>query len=41
MKFLGLSFTVLRFVLTFLCIVIIGLFMEYIFQRKPKIEEVS
>ncbi|MFO7881496.1 MAG: permease [Kosmotogaceae bacterium] len=40
MKFLGLNFTVLRFVLTFISIVIIGLFMEYIFQRKPKTEEV-
>ncbi|MGC9384960.1 MAG: permease [Kosmotogaceae bacterium] len=36
MKFLGLGFTILRFVLTFLSIVIIGLFMEYIFQSKPE-----
>jgi uncharacterized membrane protein YraQ (UPF0718 family) len=41
MKFLGFSFTILRFVLTFTSIVIIGSFMEYIFQGKPKIEEVS
>ncbi len=35
-KFLGVSFTILRFVLTFTSIVIIGLFMEHIFKRKSK-----
>ncbi|MFW6119370.1 MAG: permease [Petrotogales bacterium] len=40
-KFLGVSFTFLRFILTFTSIVIIGLFMEHIFKSKSRDAETN
>ncbi|MCK5763122.1 MAG: hypothetical protein KAH05_03285, partial [Clostridiales bacterium] len=34
-KFLGTSFMLLRFVLTFIALLLIGVFMEYILRLKP------